>query len=223
MNRHRLFRVVGDRIDVTNRDVYEFGIYLGNSMVQIEEELITRGKVPAMTRYCDSFDGFPRDLSTWMPGERVHYDGDGGMFSAARKLGCLSPEDAAAKVIERCDPSIHSETVIGFYDESLERAYNDSWLPAAYVDIDVDLYCSARDVLDFMFRHKLIVPGTVIFYDDWIVGPEFEGGESQAHVEMIEKYSVTCTKIADFRRPARKNTSFKVHMAKAFVIDTVGA
>lgn len=39
--------------------------------------------------------------------------------------------------------------------------------PALLVDVDSDLYTSAYDNLDFVFGNNLVLPGTVIGYDDW--------------------------------------------------------
>ena len=67
--------------------------------------------------------------------------------------------------------------------------------PAAYVDIDVDLYKSTVLALDFLFRNKLIQVGTLIGYHDWGGLEEFTGGESLAHKELTEKYGVVCEEI----------------------------
>ena len=39
--------------------------------------------------------------------------------------------------------------------------------PALYVDIDCDFYGATLTALRFLFRHGLIVPGTLLGYDDW--------------------------------------------------------
>ena len=52
--------------------------------------------------------------------------------------------------------------------------------PAFWVDLDVDLYISTVQVLDFMFKNHLIVPTTLVSFDDWGATKEFEGGESLA-------------------------------------------
>ena len=61
-------------------------------------------------------------------------------------------------------------------------------LPALYVDIDCDLYSAAVTVLEFMFSSGLIVPGTVLGYDDWASGGK--SGEQAAHAQAVEKYRV---------------------------------
>ena len=59
--------------------------------------------------------------------------------------------------------------VPGFYDKSLlpDLASRMGMRPAAYVDIDCDLYGSTKSALEWMLASRLIVPGTLIGYDDW--------------------------------------------------------
>ena len=87
--------------------------------------------------------------------------------------------------------------VPGYYEDSLNRELIDlvKLQPASYVDIDVDLYSSTITVLDFMFSNALIIPGTVIGYDDWGGARGFNwnlAGESRAHKEMCDKWGVKC-------------------------------
>jgi hypothetical protein len=62
--------------------------------------------------------------------------------------------------------------------------------PALYVDIDCDLYVSTYQALDWLFSSKLIVPGTLIGYDDWCLTTLGTAGESRAHIEIARKYKV---------------------------------
>ena len=62
--------------------------------------------------------------------------------------------------------------------------------PALLVDVDVDLYISALQTLDWMFAQGLIVVGTVVYYDDVSVIKAAQGGELRAHEEMTAKYRV---------------------------------
>merc|ERR1719277_1861501 len=47
--------------------------------------------------------------------------------------------------------------------------------PAAYIDIDSDLYISSFQALDWMFSSNLVQPGTYIGYDDWWDNPCGDG------------------------------------------------
>jgi len=68
--------------------------------------------------------------------------------------------------------------------------------PALIVDCDVDLYISAYQCLDWMFTVGLIVPGTIVYYDDVSVIKE-EAGELKAHLEITEKFAVTWRRLHD--------------------------
>lgn len=70
--------------------------------------------------------------------------------------------------------------------------------PALYVDIDCDLYSSSVTVLEWLFENKLIVPGTIIWYDDIAAGGGYSGGEGLVHRQAVRKYEVVAKEI----RPA---------------------
>ena len=94
--------------------------------------------------------------------------------------------------------------VSGFFNESLQLGLGRQFgmQPAKYVDIDVDLYSSTSQVLDFMFGSGLIRAGTLVGYDDWWSVPcrcgwgssngappsPLETGEGLAHAEAARRY-----------------------------------
>jgi len=41
-----------------------------------------------------------------------------------------------------------------------------------------------------MFTNKLIVSGTIVYFDDWGASLEYQGGESLAWAEAVAKYDV---------------------------------
>ena len=83
-----------------------------------------------------------------------------------------------------------SHFIKGFFNESLTPtlAARRGMKPALYVDIDADLYSSSLQALEWLFRMGLIVPGTIIGYDDWTFGgPQ---GEQRAHREVLQRFGV---------------------------------
>jgi hypothetical protein len=84
--------------------------------------------------------------------------------------------------------------------------------PAYYVDFDMDIYTPTKLTLDWMFRNKLIVEGTIIGYDDWNQNypqsPIYTCGESRAHKEMCEKHHATCLQL--FETEEHGQTAFLV-------------
>jgi hypothetical protein len=79
--------------------------------------------------------------------------------------------------------------VPGFYNVSLTAALARGAPPAAYVDINCDLYISTRQALVWLFEHKIARAGTLISYDDWYEVP-LGNGESLAHLEVSRQFRV---------------------------------
>lgn len=220
MVRKALFYHIQRFLNGHDRDVYEFGIWTGGAMLAIQSLLIDLHKIPSTVRCFDSFDGLPHDKTKWTNAERAHYKGNPvNMWNAMTSLKVSTPEEAKAILAQKVDPRVHTEFVTGWFNESLDAAYRSTWKPATYVDVDVDLYCSAKVLLDFMYQRKLIVPGTVIYYDDWAATPEFEGGESRAHLETTKEYNVKCELIHNWHAVDKFNTH---HATKTFVVRSIG-
>ena len=157
--------------------VYQFGVFAGNSMRQLNKMLR-----PHTLWGIDSFEGLPK---TQQP--NIH-DWRAGAWAA-------DPRNASWPHNVRW--------VAGWYDQLDDALVSTLGMqPAAYVDIDCDLYDSARAALDFAFRNRLIAEGTLVGYDDWHVLPcgdpaanatadaALRSGEGRAHLEMSERYLV---------------------------------
>ena len=80
--------------------------------------------------------------------------------------------------------------VRGFFNNSLPTMDLSACRPALLVDIDSDLYVSAKQALTWLFRHKIARKGTLIRYDDWNKGDP-SWGEARAHKEISEEFDVT--------------------------------
>lgn len=174
------------------RQFYCFGVAHGSTVEGLVMGLQNRGmEIPFMHLF-DSFEGLPQED----PGIQVPAVWNVGAFSAPlpelkKKLAAMDMTD------DRC--TIHQ----GWFSETLrpELVEGGVFQPAAYVDIDADLYNSTMDVLDFMFEHRLIRPGTLIGYDDWGDTDLWTAGESRAHKEIVEKYDVKCAQLFSWGEP----------------------
>merc|ERR1719401_1555859 len=91
--------------------------------------------------------------------------------------------------------------VVGWYSDTLVSGLREDrgMSPAFYVDVDSDLYTSSIQALDWLFASGLVMPGTLVGYDDFWVNPCSKGGEQlhplqtsegRAHREIAEKYNV---------------------------------
>ena len=183
-------------------DVYEFGVFSGNSTAELsvlcDEYSIPCERVIGF----DSFDGLPKETAEpcynnlWDPDLSHYYKA----YNARVFYGVETVSEAVLKVDEFVRPHISSNRdlflVPGFYDNSLTDNLPSSLglNKAIIVDIDVDIYSSAKKVLHWLFRNKLVDVGTYVFYDDWGGTPgykEFLDGESRAHKEISEEFNVT--------------------------------
>jgi hypothetical protein len=175
-----------------DKDIYKFGVYTGGTMrdtiKQFESHHITFNKAWGF----DSFEGLPKETEG-MRTEGKHWNE--GAFSASDALKTWD-WDALHEMIMKKINSDKAELIKGYYDDVLDEklVHEKQFKPALFVNIYVDLYKSTIDALDWMFKHNLIIKGTLIRYDDVNFVPETTG-ELQAHKEMCEKYNITCKKL----------------------------
>ena len=177
-------------------DVYQFGVWgdQGGSLARFRR-IFSKSRIFGF----DSFTGLPasaRDepvlLAEWKPGS--YAVGTGSRMN--RTLGALHKKLAGGR---------GSDFVVGYYSDSLTPglASERGMLRAAYVDIDCDLFSSTTTVLRWLLDSGLIVPGTLLGYDDWWVQPcasdlshpvePAQTGEWRAHIELMHEYRVVLT------------------------------
>ena len=208
------------------RHVYEFGVGMGSSLYFLHRSLrLGRSghhhDLPRLEWVAfDSFDGLPSNdgmpitnasdpppltIPSWRPGAYS--------FDPRKQLRTFF-----GSVIQ---------FVPGFYADSLSEVGLVERLrmrPALYVDIDADLYGSSVLALDFMMRHGLVRPGTLIGYDDWWVLPCAKGaeqmaslglGEARAHAEAATRFDIEFRCVAGpcrYQTPRRAgDTAINLH------------
>ena len=177
-------------------DVYEFGVFTGFSLVTIGNIFVDLDMPVRNLFGLDSFQGLPNEAENseqleWAEGNYNSMD----HFEQPTVEECMQAVDQYWR--SACRLNTKLKLIPGFYNDSLtEQAIVEHDMgPAIYVDIDCDLYTSSYTALDFMFKHKLIQPGTIIGYDDWGGTPGYAyglNGESKAHKQICEKYNVEC-------------------------------
>lgn len=178
------------------KGIYEFGVYNGQSMIVIANYLLSHGLKTIPIYGFDSFVGLPYD-------DDKKYncrDWNEGNFNALVATGSTSLDStvtAVANIISKNTKYPKEEIILipGFFSTSLnpwlKRKYN--LMPAAYIDIDTDVYIGAYQALDYMFANNLVSVGTVIGFDDWCgskAWANYEAGESKALHEIMLKYRV---------------------------------
>jgi O-methyltransferase len=177
-------------------DYLEFGVYRGESLALAyeaisqafidttalnqwnnEEECAARVKLWEAMRFVafDSFEGLP---------ETVGDDTYTGAFTGGR-FRCSEPH--FRENLRRAGvPDAKVVTVPGFFDKTLneETIVRHQLHAAAIVNVDCDLYASARPVLDFVT--PLLVDGSVLIFDDWF---HFRGRPDMGERRALDEWS----------------------------------
>ena len=164
-----------NNVDVLDKSIYEFGVWCGASMVRVRECMIAVGLVCKSMFAFDSFCGLPNEDPDIEQSGAWHL---GGWSSK----GYMKEPDIG-KVIVRIQEMVEfgkipTAFIPGFFVDSLtpELLKQHDFRPAAFVDVDVDLYISAKQCLAWLFESGLVIPGTLIGYDDWGGTEEYKGG-----------------------------------------------
>ena len=155
-------------------DIYEFGIYNGNSLCKISSYLKNNpdliGIKPRIFAY-DSFEGLPKE------------DGVFEKFKEGNYKSENSPEDI--RVLVNYDNLSVYKT---WFSDLKKSMVNKSGKPAILIHIDCDLYTSTVDALTFMINNNLVSTNTLIAYDEFRVGKY--KGEHTAHEEVLSKMQI---------------------------------
>ena len=155
-------------------DVYEFGVYRGETTVLIEH-LLYGYQFPYKNLWgFDAFEGLPQEA----PGvDKFFYYAEGVFGEEDKSLYQLRPNGSYIRG--------------WFSDLTSDHVKKHSMAPAAFVHIDGDLYVSCIQALTFMLENNLIRPGTIIAFDEFKSTPDLHGGgESKAWFELCEKYKI---------------------------------
>ena len=152
---------------------YEFGCHSArtfSSAIRASKEL---GIFDDFKFYAfDSFEGLPKTSEE-----------DGSFKTGTFKTNLAEFKE---KVYMQSNFRIADKNIIpGFYSDSLSKELQDTLPKAGVIHIDVDLYSSAKEVLNFIA--PLIVDGSVLLFDDFYCFPAGSNmGEERALNEFIE-------------------------------------
>jgi len=190
--------------DYNLTDIYEFGVYSGESVWDIKN-IYDHNNIPIRKFFCfDSFVGLPEETKEPMAQDCWKK----GAFNACEKFNVTNVQDciqATDKLIKQNSRWNNTDLIYipGFFEDSLtdDLVVKHDMKPAAFVDIDADIYSSTYTALDFLFRNKLVQRGTIIAYDDWGGTPGWKkcaDGESRAHEEICNKYKIIAQCVAQY-------------------------
>jgi hypothetical protein len=183
-------------------DVYEFGVFNGDSMVEIAG-ILNNQKIEVNRFYgFDVFTGMPKELAEPIFQEAWDPDIMPDAFNALLRLDIDSPEGVASHIQDKVQQVFYENkkntkvsVIAGLVEESMQKY--DGYGKAFYVDFDLDIYSPTKYAFDFLAKNNLIVKGTLVGYDDWGGTPHknFEHGESRAHKEISDEYGIKMTKV----------------------------
>jgi hypothetical protein len=192
-----------DNEELINYDVYQFGVFNGGSMKEIAS-ILNKHKIQVNTFYgFDVFTGMPKETAEPIFQDSWNPDIFPDEFNVLKYMNLQTPEDCADHIEQEVqnifigkDNKSKVSVVAGLVEDTLP---NQKDLKAAfYVDFDLDIYSPTKYTFDYLMQNKLIVPGTLIGYDDWGGTPgfeEFKDGESRAHKEIVDKWRIKIAKL----------------------------
>lgn len=180
-NHHFLLEHVGD--DCLGTDLLEFGVYSGDSLHSILKKCKEQDIKIRRTFGFDSFRGLKLEEYD----EVVHEQWTNGSFDARQLFKADSPQQVANMLRD----IFHSrgfdvEFIVNAFkllDKSIIEFFDIE--PAFYINIDCDLYSSAKQALNFIFDNNLLAVNGLIRYDDYEAVKD--GGEQLAHKELAEE------------------------------------
>lgn len=168
-----------------NCSVYQFGVCTGSTLKRALNIIYDMKKPVKKVYGFDSWLGLPNTIDK----EWFAHDWYPGSFSALREYKVNSVEELMPKLKEYIGYDV--EFVSGWFIDTLndENYEKFEMSQASYIDIDVDIHSSTKQVLDFCVQHKIIDVGTIIRYDDWLSGQGLVGNR-KAHIEMLQEYDI---------------------------------
>jgi hypothetical protein len=185
---------------VEDKDVYCFGIYTGWSVGQVGVDFKTNNLKPNNFWGFDSFEGLPEEKE----GIEIHPDWHKGAFDSRKLKGVQHGVDfnngdfvEGIKANFKNRSGYDIDMIKGFYSDSLtdELVIEKGMKPASFVDMDVDIYISTQQSMDWMARNGLI-QNTVFYFDDWFKAKEpYTFGEALAMKEICDKYGYNYKKL----------------------------
>jgi galactose-1-phosphate uridylyltransferase len=193
-----------EKEELIDYDVYEFGVFRGDSMREIAS-LLNKHKIEVNKFYgFDVFTGMPKETAEPIFQESWDPDILPNEFNVlSYDTSLKTPEDCAEHVRESTQKifdSAKSKTkvsvIAGLVEETLSKQKD--LKPAFYVDFDLDIYSPTKYAFNYLMENNLIVPGTIIGYDDWGGTPDFETfkyGESRAHKEIVDQWGIKMEKL----------------------------
>ncbi len=134
---------------------FEFGVFRGSSYAYQAEQIKKYYPSSSIVGF-DSWQGLPEETSgVWIPERHAKGEYAAPKDEVLRKLSMigLEPDEKKFRLID------------GFYSDSLRPELRETFDPLIFVNIDVDIYSSTIELLDFI--EPMLRPGVILYWDDW--------------------------------------------------------
>ena len=187
------FRLIAERLvmgvqytvhSAVEGDIFEFGTHTGRTarVIAMAMKLYRADKT---LHLFDSFEGMPESHD---PADLDNEHVKLGVWGKGQLKG-VSPEQLrrmCAKFVDTKFIKIYE----GWFSDTLGKIPKGNRISMLHVDSD--LYSSAFEVLDFVFKNNLISEGALIFFDDWDCNRASNvHGERKAWREITERYGIS--------------------------------
>jgi len=192
-----------DRNELVEYDIYQFGVFNGGSMKEIAS-ILNKHKIEVNSFYgFDVFTGMPKETAEPIFQDSWNPDIFPDEFNVLKYMKLETPDECAKHIqteIQNIFVGRENKTTVsvvaGLVEETLPKQKD--LKSAFYVDFDLDIYSPTKYAFSYLMENNLIVPGTLIGYDDWGGTPgfeEFKDGESRAHKEILDEWGISMTKL----------------------------
>lgn len=200
--------------NISEYDIYEFGINHGKSFYDINTYLERANIKPNKIWGFDSFVGLPKEKD----GLPIINGWEEGYFNVKEEMSVENTDDVISNILSKNNSGIPCEFIAGFFCDTLtnELVVNKNMKKASFIDIDVDLYQSTIEIFDWFYDNDLMSDTVIVNFDDWGGVAEYTGGESKAFKDIIDKYKLNTEEIFTTHRVQDSNGIF--HVQKVFKI-----
>jgi hypothetical protein len=189
--------------ELTQLDTYQFGVFNGGSMKEIAM-IFNKHKIEINSFYgFDVFTGMPKETAEPIFQDSWNPDIFPDEFNVLKYMDYDTPEKCANHIqteVENVFTSKQNNSKVsvipGLVEDTLPQLTE--LKKAFYVDFDLDIYSPTKYAFNYLMENDLIIPGTLIGYDDWGGTPgfeEFKDGESRAHKEILDEWGISMTKL----------------------------
>ena len=182
-------------------DVAEFGTHTGRT-AKVLAAAMKLYRADKRILLFDSFEGMPEATH---PVDKDNEHVKLGVWGKGQLKGA-TPDDlrrSCGKFVPPDSISVYK----GWFSDSLPTVPKTTRY--ALLHVDCDLYASAMDVLDFVFKNNQVSQGAMIFFDDWNCNKASnDHGERKAWREVTERYQVDAESMGNYSWAGHK---FIVH------------